>query len=119
MKTKMKADEPIDRLLKATLRGTQPQSSAACVDAESLAAWSDGTLAADEASARLVAGSLDAKDQWRGHPVPSVRCRARRTRAFDVAWADVAWADMAWVLGGPGTFSAVRRMTSASVPDGW
>ena len=51
MKRKMKTDEAIDRLLKATLRGNDPQSSAACVDAETLAAWSDGTLSTDEAGA--------------------------------------------------------------------
>ena len=71
-------------------------------------------VAADQASACLVAGSLDTKDQWRGHPLPSVRCRARRTHAFGVAGAEEAWAPA-----DPGAFAAVRRMTSASVPDGW
>ena len=49
MKKTMKTDEVTDRVLKSALRDTQPPWSAACVDAELLAAWSDGTLSAEEA----------------------------------------------------------------------
>src|SRR5438477_9835154 len=47
----MKREDPdLARLLKMSMRD-RPDSSSACLDAEQLAAWSAGSLAADEATA--------------------------------------------------------------------
>src|SRR4030095_13587022 len=40
-------DQSIDHLLKTTLRADTAQASAECLDGESLAAWSEGTLSSE------------------------------------------------------------------------
>src|SRR5437016_3165618 len=43
-------DRTLDPLLKSMLRGSMPPATPACVDPETLAAWSEGSLSPQQAS---------------------------------------------------------------------
>src|SRR5882672_10138174 len=83
-------DAVVDRLLREPLAATAGAPQGACLDAETLAAWADGTLgrgdgAAGARVADAVAQMARAADR-RGNRSPVLDARAGPTRAARGAW---------------------------------
>ncbi len=103
-----RSDEPIDRLLRQSLRGPAGDASGSCLDAETIAAWLDGSLsgtaledaqahAADCPRCRAVIGTVIQTAAPSAQPAPR-----RRWLGWLVPVAAAAAAVAIWVAVRPG-----------------